>query len=288
MGIDFIFKVGLKKIIFQFMIRKFKQSKFKYDLLTARHRLFQRLTKKPNIKDATISDLFIWINNNEFDTQYVFVNLEKLLQVQKKDNCETEYMVVFFNEFGEQIRKVKLNIKEAYERISLGSIINTHGKGTFCIFSKFNPENYGYESECFFTERGYISYVLKGTSKKFHIHGNIDAIASNSAGQIEPLSAISLFKRFFYPQVIVGPNETISCYVTNPTKKKLSISFMVFDNQSIEFYKEDTKIFSLAYKEFTYKNNTDSFLRISIKSRLIMARPIVHVVSKNFHDFFHA
>ena len=249
----------------------------------------QPITNQPKNNIASISDLFVWFRNNEFEVFFELLNIDYL----SGNDDPSEVEIVFFDKAGnifftQRIELLNgyrqcLNITELLDRSCNIFISGDHG--TFAIFHLNTPYIIR-EMNSFIAERGYISYRYKQSPISSYVHGNFDAIGK-IGGEYMALGGDSLFKRNYNLQYQFVPGKKYKIVLTNPCKKTKKISIKKISLISgkkirgIEF-----EINSRAIFFYDMEDEKEPF-RISIESRMVMARPIIFSFKEENMDVFH-
>ena len=138
----------------------------------------------------------------------------------------------------------------------------------------------------FVAERGYVSYRYKKSPIASYVHGNYDAIGKFGSGYI-PLGGESFLKRSYDLQYHFATKEKYQIFLTNPCKKIKNISVKIIS--LIDRKKIRELIFEINSKSALFFDLDDAVepFRISIESRMVMARPIIFRFEENSMDVFH-
>jgi hypothetical protein len=280
--------------------------KFKIPKIENLYTFKQSLTRKTDKPYSVISDQFIWRTGGGWSTHFELVGLGELFATAAtREKCPRDQVrIVFFNKNGQYIgdsyqdvpsyKKISLNISELID-------VGESSIGTFSVFHPRTPEtlvNLG----CSLTERGYVSYAREGEVLRSFIHGNYDAIASDSNGGFQSLTGVSILRREYCLQYcfnIDGKYETI---VVNTTPSTQSIIMRVYDNAIHQSKLRDSL--------FSYKSIDNSIATLSSKvpsrglccfllssshkpryavfeSNSVMLRPVVFHTSERYFNVFH-
>lgn len=249
----------------------------------------QPITILPKVNIISISDLFFWILNDEFEVFFELLSPDYLTGSSEKSQVE----IVFFNKAGHIFSKESIELIGRYrQRLNITKILkhNSHSSisgnyGTFAIFHLNAPKIF-IEKNSFVAERGYVSYQYRMSPIASYVHGNFDAIGKSDSKYIQ-LGGESFFKRRYNPQYIFVPENKYQLVLVNPCKKSkvISINFI-----SIAFQKKIKEIsFNInpnGSVMYDLENVGEPF-RISIKSKIVMARPIIFYFSEGIMDVFH-
>ncbi len=251
----------------------------------------QPLTKVPSYNKAKISDLFIWRYDNNWQTFFELLDIASLFGDSSKHKVD----IIFFNNHGKQIHKQQFKLNANKRNVlDISSIltsikdIKTMGNfGLFCIFHNKTPDIIT-KLGSFITERGYISYQYKNAALRSFVHGNFDAISNtNNNINLELLSGNSFLVRKYNLQYLLLPNINyeIAFVNTSSKNKKITINIISLNNQKTI----KTKGITIAPRaSFIFvSGQITTNCRLVIKSKIIMARPVIFCFNNDKMDVFH-
>ena len=153
--------------------------------------------------------------------------------------------------------------------------------GTFCVFHKKIPNSI-LKLQSFIAERGYVSYRYKNAPLRSYVHGNLDAIDDS----LTLLSGSSFLNRQYNLQYLLEMGKTYEIALVNASTKNKKVEFKVIDFiDSIWMEKcitiKPKQVFILPIENIPNPNY------LIIKSKIIMARPVVFSFDKDKMDVFH-
>ncbi|MDC0239178.1 hypothetical protein OAK82_02240 [Candidatus Thioglobus sp.] len=245
--------------------------------------LSQPLTNKPSDPLAVISDLFIWRDHQEWNTYFELLDLSSLFG----DNDEHQVDIVFFDDNGNQFHQQSVELNGLHRQVlEISKLLSALDQlpcdyGTFSIFHQKVPDSV-LSLESFIAERGYVSYQYKNTPLRSYVHGNLDAIDDS----LMPLCGSSLLGRLYNLQYLLEPNKSYEIALTNASSVNKKTIFQVVDYNGI---KQIEKCTTLKPKQvFVFSIEDLSIVsRLIIKSKMIMARPVVFCFNNDNMDVFH-
>jgi len=269
--------------------------------------LHQPLTKTPSKQFSPVSDLFLWRKSENWETFFDLTNLASLFY---DTNGESKSLfdngpvrIVIFDSNGKVVNDIKFNpptYKQLRVNISRLACGTRDKEGTFCVLHSSTPPAIS-KLGCFLAERGYVSYSYCGCELRSYVHGNLDAVSALSDDRIERLGGTSFFLRQFrlqyellgkakYEVAIVNPStskQDIFCDVIE-ARHKPSINKESRSNSPSEIV---TKVLHVVLQSggchiFEVKPG-DTPKRLRIRSRLVMARPLVFCLNDTTMDVFH-
>jgi hypothetical protein len=240
-------------------------------------RLFQALTLIPKNTDSSISDLFYWIVNDEWDTFFDLSPTIKLFSQSPPDFIENILVVVFdangitittrIFEF-DSIKRKTIKISELFEE-------KLNGHGTFAVFHNGRLD-YLKKIGTFIAERGYLSFSHRGSKIRSYVHGNMDAVALKGNGDIEYLGNAFIWNRQYRLQYLLGDSRTSKIVLVNTYRRKLKFNFSIINaNNNIEINTKKIDIPAGGVGTYDIPSGINEKIYLIIKSKLIMARPVV-------------
>ncbi len=263
----------------------------------------QPLTKRPSLKHAPVSDLFLWRSGANWDTYFQLTNISALCDPSQtyKDNTAE---ILVFDKSGIQISRTNINTKN-HEKILVNisdlAQRTTDEFGTFCVLHSQTPPLIVQEGGNL-AERGYVAYSFNDVLLKYYIHGNLDAICNETNGDLQLLGGTSLLSRNYDLQYIFKRNNHYQIALANPTNTLQKITLQQYSIHEVSApgtigikYTKTSKtpelkqILSLnprASTVFELSTGTSS-QRVSIKSHLVMARPLVFSYNGKTLNAFH-
>ena len=173
--------------------------------------------------------------------------------------------------------------------LKISSIIDkvksTGNIGTFAVFHSKIPNSIA-QLNSWITERGYIGFQYKNAPLKSYVHGNYDAIAkTNNAFQL--LGGVSFLYRKYQLQYLFLPKNNYEVVIVNPCSKVIRIKIQVISMKNgVILNTQVAKVNPRVPFIFLIEDIIDP-CKIVIKSRLVMARPIVFSYNNNKGDVFH-
>ena len=247
--------------------------------------IFKREIRKIPKKNSVISDLFIWRNNEDWQTKFELMNFKPFFD---KNNKKKESIIVEIRDKNgsnltssiftiESMQKKTIDISE----LLYDKKIN-HDHGTFSVYHEHIPIINQFEA--FIAERGYSLFKYKNLKTFSSVHGNLDAI-----------SFLDQKKQFLGKQTILSKNFNIQfkfenrnyydLFFVNPTNKNLKIKiFFIRSNNNLS----ETITIAPGGSEFVNLKEGHNIKRIFVRSKYLMSRPLVFEYNENFINSFHA
>ena len=249
----------------------------------------QPLTKVPSDSNAKISDLFIWRHDKNWQTFFELLDMASILGDTKEHKAD----IIFFNYQGKQIHKQLLilntNKRNTLDISKMLADINTNKPlgnfGTFCIFHHKTPEII-VQLNTFIAERGYISYQYKNKLLRSYVHGNFDAISDDNK-EFSLLGGVSFLTRAYNLQYVFLPDTNNEIALVNTSHKLQKVQILLLDAMTRKIIKKHIATIVPKTPLIHPILKTSTTTRLIIKSKMIMARPIVFVNNNDGIDVFH-
>ena len=236
-------------------------------------------------KNSVISDLFIWRQNQFWQTNFELVNFKSFFN---KNNKESENIKI---EIRDKEGKTLINYEHVVENmkkktINFSKILKesklNHDYGTFSVYHQHLDVVNEFNSHI--AERGYSSFKYKNLNTLSSVHGNLDAI-SLLDNQKKLLGKQTLFNKNFNIQYKFENQNCYDLFFVNPTSKplKLLVTLIKYDqkyNKILNIMPAGSDVLNLE------KNHEVS--RIVVKSKYYMSRPLIFEYNENFLNSFHA
>lgn len=249
----------------------------------------QPLTRRPAGTATPISDLFVWRSSSEWQTSFELIDVPALF-ADSGDAAGRYATMVFFDQNGRRFLEKRVDLlPNRRQTIDLGAFIGeSHGEvGTFAVFHSSCPpalKNMG----SFLAERGYVSYRYRDAPLRAYVHGNLDAIALGSKGELELLGASGLLPREYRLQHEMQGSVLYELALVNPTAVEQRCTCQLISIRSgmtVSFQR--VKLTHGGVQLIPFQIDKSETVRVVIKSRLVMARPLVFRFQNLKLDVFH-
>ena len=248
----------------------------------------QALTLVPTRSGAPVSDLFIWKRGVGWQTFFDLTDMPGLYGEIDTSKVAPKSCVRLFDSAGRQLAEHYLAPPlHARKLLNISDLIPGSGEstGTFCVFHPYTPRTVEALGS-HLAERGYVSYRFQDAPLRNYVHGNFDAVSVNGAGGIEFLGGSGLRMREYRLQHELATGS-YDIAVVNPTSRMQAIGCDMllvadgkkFDSLTVQLPPGGCHI-------FTVKPGNQS-QRIVIRSRLVMARPVIFHIENQRLDVLH-
>jgi hypothetical protein len=247
----------------------------------------QPLTYVPAIRNAPISDLFVWRSSPEWQTFFELIDIPSLFE---DDSRPRHVTLVLFDVGGSRISEQRVDLQaNCRHTLDISSLVGRFQgeSGTFAVFHTTTPTNIT-KLGSFLAERGYVSYRYRGAPLRTYVHGNFDAIAQGAKGALQLLGGTSFLRRQYNLQHELQPGVVYELGLVNTTvntqrftcKLSSALTGMKVFDKVVNVPPGGIQLLAVPVGE-------SGSVRLVIESRLVMARPLVFSI-KNFKlDVFH-
>lgn len=251
--------------------------------------VMQPLTHKPKILGAPISDLFIWRNSKDWKTFFELTDIGGLF-VGCDDSVSRFVKFLVFDNDGTLLLEKQISLTcNKRQQIDLSKFLCNVGCefGTFSVFHSCTPQVVS-DLGSYISDRGYVSYCYMEAPLCAYVHGNHDAIAQLSNGELLPLGGISIRTREYRLQHALLSAALYETGIVNHSSKKQHILCRVISTSNGEVIKEwKVRLGSRGCHIFPCEVNQSQAGRMVIISHLVMARPLIFKIKNNKMDVFH-
>jgi len=246
----------------------------------------QPLTHVPAATGATVSDLFVWRVSSEWETFFELIDMAGLFA--SVEGTQAKVMLMFFDASGQFLLEKMVDIQpNRRNTLAISEFVGSgHGEsGTFSVFHSHTPSNL-----CAFgshlAERGYVSYRYLNAPLRAYVHGNLDAVARMPDQSLQLLGGRSFLDREYNLQHSLASNSTYELGIVNSTTQAQRIECRTLyadgklcTSQSVDLAPKGSHFFKVTPEHAQQ--------RIVMRSRLVMARPLVFRIQNQKMDVFH-
>ena len=158
--------------------------------------------------------------------------------------------------------------------------------GTFCVFHEHSPSKIT-QLGSHLAERGYVSYRFGNSPLRSYVHGNLDAASLKPDGELQLLGGWGILKREYRVQHELLPECEYQIALVNPSTVPQTIQCDVLERagngapktQLASLSAGGCHLFKLAVSETSQV--------VTIRSRLVMARPMIFCIENQRMDVLH-
>jgi hypothetical protein len=251
--------------------------------------LGQPLTRVPAKPGVPVSDLFVWRNSSEWQTNFELVDIPGLFSEDGQGG--SRYVTIYcFDRSGHCFLQERLDVlPNRRHTVEMATLVGIdHGEiGTFAVFHSSPPAAVTAIGS-YLAERGYVSYRYRSAPLRAYVHGNLDAISLGPDVQLDLLGARSLLPREYRLQHEMKGVALYELGLVNPTGVRQRCDFQLVSTQSgkiLEIQTVDLEPRGVGL--IPYQIDESASARVIIKSRLVMARPLVFRIQNQRLDIFH-
>jgi len=246
-------------------------------LVRAKWSFMQPLAHYPSQAGVPVSDLFVWRKSEDWETYFELTDMTGMYDEGVASENTRAVEVILFDIQGHEVGRERI-MSPLHRRsvIDVSALVpSVAGElGTFCVLHDATPESVASIGSSL-SERGYISFRYKQAPLRSYVHGNLNAASRLPDGRVERLAGSGLLEREFRLQHELRPGFEYEIGVVNASGKTQTIHcdvLAVVDGRRIETL--SVKLPSGGVHAFPVKPHGTS-QRIVIRSRLVMARPLV-------------
>ena len=244
-----------------------------------------KVFKKPKHKDSVTSDLFPIRNDENWSTEFEFLNIPGL--IRGDISREHKAKLIFFSKDGIELGQRDIEISGVGRKtINLNNFLKDRlqESATFAVFHEGRSAETDLGGS-YLAERGYAGYKFGNMQVKGYVHGNLDAV-SYLSGAIQKLGNFGFpRKTYFVQHLLTGPAE-YEFLITNPTSKKTTIKPIIKINGTTKVLPKRV-IASLGCYVFKINIQNTEIGQIRFKSYLYLGRPVVFRLTDDSFDVFH-
>lgn len=273
------------------------------------HRKFwtfkQPLTNKPSDPSCVVSDLFVWRKGKGWQTFFHLTDIASLFDQQRE---VATAKICVFDQSGALVDTSAFKLQPYSRRqIDISRLANrcTDDWGTFCVLHSKTPDAVT-ELGSNLAERGYVSYSYGVASVSSCVHGNIAAVGSTPSGVLDLLTGTSFLKRDYRLQHELNVGRSYHLALVNASTKMQHINCDLFTTkEEVESFNEALRVKPLRV-ESRYLRLHASIkpggchvfhvdlseargvsVRVVLRSRLVMLRPVVFEIDEGRINVFH-
>ncbi len=247
----------------------------------------QPLTRMPSLAGAPVSDLFLWRKGLDWQTTFELTDTAGLYDADEI-SMRGKTCIRIFDSSGKQIGNQEFS-PPLYHRqqidISLLAQATEDCVGTFSVFHSHTPavvKKLGGH----LAERGYVGYRFRDAPLRTYVHGNLDATVLEEQ-EMSLLAGFGPLCREYRLQHELLPGSCYDIAIVNPSPRRQKIACEVLDSlkgKKLQVLSAELAPGACHLFEFV---PSETERRIVIRSRLVMARPIIFRIEGQIIDVLH-
>lgn len=245
-----------------------------------------KVFKRPSGRESVTSDLFPIRNDENWSTEFEFLNLPGLIEGNISKTHQA--IMMFFDKKGSKLGEEMIEISGVGRRtINIREFLTADRRNaqTFAVFHKADSDT-NFLGESFMAERGYTGYKYKNMPTKGYVHGNLDAV-SFAKNRIEKLGNYGFLRKIYRVQhLLTGPAEYDFIF-TNPTNSQRVKIQPILETNGEKINLNPIFIESLGCDSLTVIIRPNQIAQISFRSYLYLGRPVVFRRTLDSMDVFH-
>ena len=237
----------------------------------------------------TVSDLFLWRCDDEWETCFDLMHLAGLLNPEARQDYAV--LIVLYADTGTEISRHRFTVRFAASQLVrlndlLGSPPCRHG--TFAVAHLASVESiFGPEAACL-AERGYVSYRRKQDASplRSYVHGNLYGIGARPAtGRMRALAQPSRRVREYQPQVRLDGCQFCEIALVNYSPRALTVQTIAITAGAVRGARMDTHLPSRA--SALIDTRSLPLERVALRAPVPMPRPLLFKHYESHFDVFH-
>lgn len=249
----------------------------------------QPLSRIPAVQAAPISDLFLWRKGDCWQTWFELTDAASLFDADAAQQSEAQARILLFDAAGREFDRHVVQAPR-FKRLQVDISALAAGcedeVGTFCVLHPATPpavDRLGSN----LVERGYVSYRYRDAPLRAYVHGNLDAVSMGVGGTLERLAGTSVLPREYRLQHEIAGPAAYEIALVNPSSRTQDIECEVLDaahGRKVETLTATLPPGGCHLFEVIPGNLAK---RVVIKSRLVMARPLIFRIENRKMDVLH-
>jgi hypothetical protein len=248
----------------------------------------QPLTRVPAVAGTPISDLFLWRKGPEWQTCFELTDMAGLFE-ESGSSVGRKTFIRIFDSSGRQIAQQQLvpplHRREQIDVSALAEATQDY-MGTFAVFHSHTPDEVQ-QLGSHLTERGYVGYRFRNAPLRSYVHGNFDAVVSEEPNHLGLLAGYGLLWREYRLQHELIPGSSYDIAIVNPSPCAQTVFCKILEaTKGDELSSQAVILPSGGCHYFTVRPDAVS-KRVIIRSRLIMARPLLFRIRGSSLDVLH-
>ncbi len=242
---------------------------------------------RPFDSRASISDLFVWRCDDEWETEFDLFNIASFAfpDLLPQEECR----IILFDKDGLRIADHSL-VLSPFERRALkisDYLSGNKGLGTFAIFHHSICDVRYEQFKTHLTERGYIGYRRKGDSLKSFCHGNLQSLSQGPHQKDFSYVAATAAPMRYHPQLILSDSRKIELIYTNPSARAQSLSINLFDKAGHKVEEKHAVVPSRAVRIIEVDNADGLIHTFDNTGGIVMWRPVIKKYYDTHFDVMH-
>ena len=182
------------------------------------------LTRVPKKNSKSVSDIFPIRKGEDWKTYFELLDVRNLINGKSTGGLH-KVQFFFHDNDGRYLGKKSLGIGSA-ARTTVDMADFAERYRDAASFSVFHESLDSKEfKDSFLAERGYTGYEFRNFSVRGYVHGNLDSLALNTDGSLQPLGKIGLFRRRYLVQHMMTGPAKYEFVITNPSRQKIFVQF---------------------------------------------------------------
>jgi hypothetical protein len=248
----------------------------------------QPLTQLPALPGTPISDLFLWRKGPEWQTCFELTDMAGLFE-EGGSTVGRKTFIRIFDSSGRQIAQQQLVPPlHRREQVDISALAEAAQDcvGTFAVFHSHTPAEVQ-QLGSHLTERGYVGYRFRNAPLRSYVHGNFDAVASEGPNHLGFLAGDGLLWREYRLQHELLPGSSYDIAIVNSSPRAQTVFCKILEVAQNNELSTLTAILPAGGCHYFTVKPCDVSQRVIIRSRLVMARPLLFRIRGSSLDVLH-
>jgi hypothetical protein len=247
------------------------------------------LTLRPDKRGASISDLFAWRCDGEWQTCFELMHISSLIAGETTQDERID--IALFDNHGRMIRRTELSVAPLERRrIEIGGLLgDVRGAGTFACLHFGNPAQAIGGLGSHITERGYVGFRTRSKALWSYSHGNLNAVAADRPeGPLRFIHGHRRTRGVYRPQLSFEDCRSFELLFTNPTPRVQPLTVRVLGRAGTSVLETRTADLAPgALRIFGFENGAGRYGLVECSGRPIMWRPLIFKHYESHFDVLH-
>jgi hypothetical protein len=248
----------------------------------------QPLTRVPSRAGAPVSDLFLWRKGPQWQTWFELTDMAGLYEAPR-ETVRRKTCIRLFDSSSSQIQQYEFEPPlYGRQQIDISALAQDSDDlvGTFAVFHPQTPLSVQ-ELGSHLAERGYVSYRYCNAPLRSYVHGNLDAVALGEDQQMALLAGQGPLCREYRLQHVLLPGSRYDIAIVNGSTARQTIQCAVLEASSATVLDVMSATLPAGGCHLFPVAPGAASQRAVIRSRLVMARPLIFRIEDQGMDVLH-
>jgi hypothetical protein len=243
---------------------------------------------RPVSRRATVSDLFPWRVDGDWNTKFDAMNLPSL--VAPHVAADDRITIFAFDANGSEVQRYETTLSP-FETTQLDfarDFAGLKGQGSFSCFHDSEALSVLPRSRCWLAERGYVAYRRIGDPLWSYVHGNAHALAA-APGDATPVSVATRTSRprTYRVQAPFDDCTGFELVYVNPLRHRAALEVRVLDAGRHVIETRQAEVSPRGTASFVFNNAGRKIAMVENDGPRTAWRPVVFKHYESHFDVFH-